>query len=293
MCCTFEKSEMSNTRIYAGEAQRQGKLVHVLAYQNTAISRGANAMVLPFPTEVAMGRENVIDTTRFKNFLEDIGEASRHITKSAGRRGMTLGAASFDADGLRAEVFDSGSYTIVLATNVWQIPEALSRVPAEKRPNVSSDFLIGYNDLYEGQPIAVCCWDGSIEAEPMMWWYEPSNPNALFIPTMDAHDGMAPRLGVKVDTDHLISVGSTSGNLGNTVRYRDASKMTAEAKELLPLQVHGKKLYDRLPNGDCFVATSTLHSTREQLFSGGAPAVELVRLAKAQKVYSTVMNGWT
>jgi hypothetical protein len=294
MCCTFTASEMSNTRIYVGEAQRQGKLVHVLAYQNTAISKGPNAMVLPFPTETKLGQENVIDTTNFKNFLEDIGEASRHITKGfSGRRGMTLGAAAMDADGLRAEVFDSGSYTIVLATNVWQIPEALSRVPAEKRPNVSSDFLIGYNDLYEGQPIAVCCWDGSIEAEPMMWWYEPSNPNALFIPTMDAHDGKAPKLGVRVDTDHLISVGSTSGSRGDTVRYRDAKKIPDAVKELLPLQVHGKKLQDRVPNGDCFVSTSTLHTTREQLFSGGAPAVELVRLAKAQKVFSTVMNGWS
>lgn len=292
MCCTFEKSEMSNTRIYVGEAQRQGKLVHVLAYQNTAISKGPNAMVLPFPTEVKMGQENVIDTTKFKNFLEDIGEASRAIMKSAGSRGMTLGAASFDADGLRAEVFDSGSYTVVLATNVWQIPEALSRVPAERRPSVSSDFLIGYNELYDGQPIAVCCWDGSIEAEPMLWWYEPSNSNALFIPTMDAHDGKAPKLGVKVDTDHLISVGSTNGNIGDKVRYRDASKIPAEVKELLPLLVHGKKVYDRQPNGDSFVSVSTLHSTREQMFSGGAPAVELVRYAKAQKLSSTVMNGW-
>src|SRR5512143_1353139 len=109
MCCTFEKSEMSNTRIYAGEAQRQGKLVHVLAYQNTAISRGANAMVLPFPTEVAMGRENVIDTTKFNNLLEEMGECIYYISMSAGRRGISLSAASFDADGLRAEVFDSGS----------------------------------------------------------------------------------------------------------------------------------------------------------------------------------------
>lgn len=292
MCCTFEKSEMSNTRIYVGEAQRQGKLVHVLAYQNSAISSGPNAMVLPFPTEVKMCQENVIDTTKFKNFLEDIGEASRHITKSAGSRGMTLGAVSFNTDGLRAEVFDSGSYTVVLATNVWQIPEALSRVPAERRPSVSSDFLIGYNELYDGQPIAVCCWDGSIEAEPMLWWYEPTNSNALFIPTMDAHDGKAPKLGVKVDTDHLISVGSTNGNIGDKVRYRDANKIPSDVKELLPLLVHGKKVHDRQPNGDSFVSVNTLHSTREQMFSGGAPAVELVRYANAQKLSSTVMNGW-
>jgi len=287
MCCTFTESKMSNTRIYVGEAQRQGKLVHVLAYQNTAISNRPNAMVLPFPAAAKMGQENVIDTRKFKNFLEEIGEATRMRAKSFGRRGMTLGAASFDSDSL-AEVFDSGSYTIVLATNVWQIPEALSRVAAEKRPNVTSDFLIGYNELYPEQPIAVCCWNGAIEAEPLMWWYEPRDTKSLFVPTMDAHSGKAPKVGEKVDTDHIISVGSTTGNMGSKVTYSQARSMPAEVKELLPTNVHGKRLPDRLENGDCLIKTAALHSTREQLFSGGAPAVEITR-----GKFTTVMNGWS
>lgn len=293
MCCTFTASEMSDTRIYVGQAKRQGKLVHVLAYQNAAVTRGPNAMVLPFPTETAMGPDNVVDTRQFKNFLKDIGEASRHITKGmrGDRRSMTLGAAAM-SDSL-AEVFDVGSYTVILADNVFQIPEALSRVSAEKRPSVSTDFLIGYGELYRDQPIAVCCWNGSIEAEPLMWWYEPTDSDRLFIPTMDAHDGKAPKVGARVYTDHLISVGSTEGNMGNKVHYSQAAKIPSSVKELLPLQVHGKKLEQSLPNGDCFVKVSTLHSTREQLFSGGAPAVELIRTASDKQVFSTVMNGWT
>jgi hypothetical protein len=291
MCCTFTASEMSDTRIYVGEAKRQGKLVHVLAYQNAAITHGPNAMVLPFPTETKMGAENVVDTRQFKNFLKDIGEASRHITKGFGtRRGMTLGAAAM-SDSL-AEVFDVGSYTVILADNVFQIPEALSRVSAEKRPSVSTDFLIGYGELYPEQPIAVCCWNGSIEAEPLMWWYEPINDKQLFIPTMDAHDGDAPKVGARVYTDHLISVGSTEGNMGNKVHYSQARNMTDEVKELLPLWVHGKKLEQSLPNGDCFVKTNTLHTTQKQLWDG-APAVELIRTASNKQVFTTVMNGWT
>jgi hypothetical protein len=288
MCCTFTESKMSNTRIYVGEAQRQGKLVHVLAYQNTAISNRPNAMVLPFPTNgTRMGQENVIDTRKFKNFLQDISNASKHITKSFDRRSMRLGSRGDDSDSL-AEVFDSGSYTIVLATNVWQIPEALSRVPAEKRPNVTSDFLIGYNELYPEQPIAVCCWNGAIEAEPLMWWYEPGNKERFFIPTMDAHSGKAPKVGEKVDTDHIISVGSTTGNVGSTVTYSQARSIPADVKDLLPLSVHGKRLPGRLENGDCLVKTAALHSTREQMFSGGAPAVEITR-----GNFTTVMNGWS
>ncbi len=287
MCCTFTESKMSNTRIYVGQAERQSKLVHVLAYQNTAISNRPNAMVLPFPTSTKMGQENVIDTRKFKDFLKDISNASKSVMKGGARRSMMLGSRGDDHDDL-AEVFDSGSYTIVLATNVWQIPEALSRVATEKRPNVTSDFLIGYNDLYPEQPIAVCCWNGAIEAEPLMWWYEPRDSKTLFIPTMDAHSGKAPKVGERVDTDHIISVGSTTGNMGNSVKYSQSSSIPKEVKELLPLNVHGKRLPGRLENGDCLVKTATLHSTREQLFSGGAPAVELTRGS-----FSTVMNGWS
>lgn len=293
MCCTFTASEMSNTRIYVGEAERKGKLVHVLAYQNNATAKGPNAMVLPFPTIDEMGPDNVIDTRKFKGFLKDISESTRYVTKGGGtRRSMMLGSRGFDSDSL-AEVFDVGSYTVILADNVFQIPEALSRVATDKRPRVSSDFLIGYNELYKDQPIAVCCWNGSIEAEPLMWWYEPSNPEELFIPTMDAHDGGAPRVGSPVQYDHLISVGSTTGNSGTRVRYSDAQSIPSEVKELLPLHVHGGRMPEAAPNGDCLVKTSLLHSTREQLFRGGSEPVAMVHTAAFRgKQITTALNGW-
>ena len=292
MCCTFTASEMSDTRIYVGEAQRKGKLVHVLAYQNTAAAKGPNAMVLPFPTHSEMGPDNVIDTRKFKGFLKQICDATRYVTKGARRGSMMLGSRGFDSDSL-AEVFDVGSYTVILADNVFQIPEALSRVAADKRPRVSSDFLIGYNELYKDQPIAVCCWNGSIEAEPLMWWYEPSDPDHLFIPTMDAHDGGAPRVGTPVQYDHLISVGSTTGNSGNRVVYSDARDIPKDVQELLPLHVHGGRMPETAPNGDCLVKTSLLHSTRESLFRGGSEPVTMVHTAAFRgKQIATALSGW-
>src|SRR5574338_43200 len=274
MCCTFEVSKMSNTKLYAGQAEKNGKTVHVLAYQNEATSSGPNAMVIPFPTSVKMTQDNIIDTSEFKNFLTDITNASKTVTKGARfSRGLDDDSLSFSAN--FAEVFDVGSYTVILADNVNQIPEALGRVPKAKRPNVSSDFLIGYGELYPDQPIAVCCWDGAIEAEPLLWWYEPTDTTQLFIPTMDAHDGRAPKVGQKVDTDHTISVGAVGPVFGNKVRY--SQKIPTEVADLLPTHVHGHRLPDYLENNDCFVKTSTLHQDAKESYLHGALAVEIKR----------------
>lgn len=283
MCCTFTPSKMANTKIYVGEAEKAGKTVHVLAYQNNAETDGPNAMVIPFPTDAAMTQDNVIDTSKFKHFLENITNASKMVTKgfSRGSRGMDSDMLSFGAN--LAEVFDVGSYTVVLASHVNQIPEALGRVPKNKRPNVSTDFLIGYAELYPDQPIAVCCWDGNIEAEPLMWWYEPSDRTKLFIPTMDAHDGRAPKVGVKVDTDHIISVGAVGPTNGYKVKYKD--EIPAEVKDLLPTHVNGHRLPEYVVNDDCFVKTADLHDDGDKY---SQPAIRITRGS-----YTSVVNYWT
>lgn len=287
MCCSLSKSKMSDTRLYVGEAEKDGKKVHVLAYQNTALSSGPNAMVIPFPTTVAMNQDNVVDTSSFKKFLVDISNATKEVTKGFGRR---LKSKTLDfSDDLRAEVFDVGSYTVVLATNVSQIPEALERVVESKRPFISNEYLTEYGKLYPEQPIAVCCWNGQVEAEPLLWWYEPKTPEQLFIPTLDAHDGKAPRLDVNVDTDHVISVGSTSSPHGNRVHY--SGTITDNVKNLLPLFVHGTRLPRRLRNGDCFVKTASLHPTKESYLTKGS-GVEIERGFNKEISYSTIMNGW-
>lgn len=276
MCCSVQESEMSDTQIYVGQAEKDGKTIHVLAYQNSAVTNKPNAMVIPFPTSVKMGQENVINTTAFKGFLKNISDASKIVYRSADKGFSTL---NYSADSL-AEVFDVGSYTVILAENVFQIPEALTRVDEKKRPSVTSDFLIGFGKLYPDQPIAVCCWDGSIESEPLLWWYEPTDTKTLFIPTMDAHNGKAPVVGTSVYVDHIISVGAVGPTKANKVYYEN--NIPEEAKTLLPTHVHGLKMSGRYYNNDSFVKTADLHSDEKLSYS---PI--LTRDASIE-----VMNGW-
>ena len=179
MCCTIgagAKAELTDTRLYVGEATMEGKYVHVLAYQNNAKTNGPNAMILPFPTSVPMGPSNTVKTSGMKEFLNDIAEATKIPTK--GMRSMSFAAVAAGMSDSLAQVFDVSSYTVVLADKVTQVPEALKRVDERRRPEVTTQFLLHYGRLYPNQPVALCCWDGMIsDVEPLLWWYEPKNPD--------------------------------------------------------------------------------------------------------------------
>lgn len=270
MCCSVDVSVMSNTLIYVGEGQRDGKLVHVVAYQNKAenMSSKPNAMVLPFPTSVPMNEQNVIDTSKFKSFLTDIAEATKRRRRSAylGSKGAV--AAGSDDDAL---VFDVGSYTVVLAESVGKIGKALERVPENRRPTISNQFLLGYYKLYPNQPIAVCCWDGSIEAEPLLWWYEPKDTKNFFVPTMDSHDGGAPDINALVYRDHIISTGSTVNDNKDADEVYYTDKLPDNVADLLPQRVFGGKIKRTMTNGDMFIKTGQL-PTGNVLVSRGISA---------------------
>jgi hypothetical protein len=159
MCITLREAELSNTKLYAGEARRGDTYVHVIAYQNKATTKGPNAMILPLPAAVMPGPENVVDTPGFKRFLDDIHRATEILDSRA--MGPTW-------ESPQAQVFDVGSYTVVLAASPRAVPEALARVPANKRPAVNALVLGAFEKLYPGWPLAVCCWDGSVETEPLL-----------------------------------------------------------------------------------------------------------------------------
>lgn len=293
MCMTTAPARLSSTLIYSGEGTREGKSVHVLAYQNTARneSPGANAMVIPFPTKEAMTETNIIDTRSFKGFLKDITNASKWRSRMLGgdSRSLTKGGIAFNA----AKVFDVGSYTVVLAENAGQIPEALQRVPEHKRPQISGKFLTGFSQLYKDQPIAVCCFDGTIEAEPLLWWYSPKDSNSFFIPTMDAHDGDAPKLTAAVQTDHIISVGSSLNHrVGHTHPVLYKTPIPNEVRSLLPEYVYGTKLGSTYKNGDMFVDANAL-SAGSKSYKDAPKAVRGVSFAEASITGSTFeMVGW-
>lgn len=235
---------LSNTRIYAGEAKRGGKYVHVIAYQNNATTDGPNAMILPIPAAVLPTAENVIDTRGFATFLTDIHEATRLRSRHEDR--------SVEAGAL---VFDVGSYTVVLAERAGDIAEAISSVPEDRRPAVNPSVLRAFDELYPGWPLAVCCWDGTITPEPLLLWYEPKTPGWLFAPALDAHDGEPPDPDAQVVVDHHVAFGSTLDPFGVDVHY--AAPIPETARELLPSRVCGTGLTRTMPNGDFWRSTKT------------------------------------
>lgn len=288
MCCTIGQVEakLTATKLYAGEAIYNDKYVHVLAYQNNAESdwRTPNAMIIPFPTSKPMGQDNILDTSRYSGFLDDISEATAIRSRGFSRRdedSFMLGAMAAGV----AEVFDVGVYTVILATHVAQVPEALTRVSEDKRPAITTQFLLHYGRLYPKQPVALCCWTGRVEASPLLWWYEPTNPDTLFIPTMDAHDGGPPNLEAMVETDHVISVGSKLFPTGSKVYYNHDYESLANASALLPTKVHGTRPEYRVKNGDTFVDVNALRvQQRDVLMKRGANQNSIHTLDK--------MNGW-
>lgn len=242
MCMTFGSARLARTKLYAGEARLGGKYVHVIAYQNQATTAGPNAMILPIPAAAPLTEENVIDTRAFSGFLDDIHRANHFPSSSSPHASRSMSSMP------SVRVFAVGSYTVVLAARPDAIASALARVPEQRRPEVNPAMVQAFDELYRGWPLAVCCWNGKIHAEPLLWWYEPKMPGWLFAPALDAHDGGPPDLRAEVAVDHHIAFGSTLDPFGNEIRYE--APIPGRARDLLPTHVLGARLTGTMPNGD-------------------------------------------
>ncbi len=253
MCCTLEPSHVSKTILSCIETRHpdHGRVIHVAGYQNKASSDqpGPNAMLLPFPSRVLMGPENVLDTRLAKSILKDYAEAIQPRRRGLMRGGPRLKSLSYDDD---VQVFESGSYHIVLARNAAAIPAALNFVRWDKRPRVKQDIFDRYAEFYPAASwqLALCCWNGSVDAEPMMWHYEPNDLETLFFPALDAHDGRPPVLSSTVGVDHTLVVGSTLRELdyANSVEFTD--NLPSNLKPFVAKAVIGEQYDKRLQNGD-------------------------------------------
>lgn len=248
MCCTLQPAKLSKTIVYAGHAIKDERRVAVLAYQNRAHSLGANAMVLPIPTDGELGPQNIIDTRVGGHFLEHMDEMARQRMRS-----LSMKSAS-PMIGSSFQVFDSGSYTVIIAPKPSMIPLALMAVPTNKRPIISDEFLYGYSEIYPNCPIAVCCWEGQLKSEPLLWWYEPRDER-LFLPTMDAHDGRAPQRG-NVSVDHTLLWDNPAGEF--RIEFDGNRSVPSQIQELMPKRVSVLRPNGQLPNGDCWVENGTL-----------------------------------
>jgi hypothetical protein len=248
MCVSLAPATFSSTRLYAGEVSINGRTLHTLGYQNTvqdsqrvvtpaspapdawakafgdrALPEATgNAMFLPFPAVPGtMNHLSVVDTSTCPNFLKDMEEQTRPRSRGVMKGGDAL---DFSVGMAKAIVFDHDIYTVVLANDPRAIPEALSRVPVDKRPAINKEIFDAYAQWYKQWTFALCCFNNKnkAEAKPLLWAYQPMFADYLFLPALDAHDGKAPNLKAKVDVDHAMFVGSYHNlNRGTTIRFTD------------------------------------------------------------------------
>lgn len=233
-CCSLAPASFRETKGLAAEVLKDGHIVHLLGYQNSVVngemripqlipvsglrkadgsfkpyvnavtksrkavtppSSSGNAMILPIPAMTgSMSEKNIIDTSSCPNFLDDLDRVvvpplppnypiSRSHSYSPAAKPVPV-------------IFDHDIYTIVLSQDTEQIPKVLQHVKPERRPNLNPDIFTAYKKWYPGWTFALCCFSNKEEAKakPMLWWYIPRNPDKLFFPALDAHNGAPPEV---------------------------------------------------------------------------------------------------
>jgi len=173
------------TIVYAGDAVHPAtrRRVHVLGFQTRVINdfHRANAIVLPVPSVGPVGAGNVVDVPA--TALEDMAARLRLMDPLRG----------FDRPETR--VSPPGQFALVF-TRPDGIVRAISSLPPPLQPPVDRRLFSDLAQRYPGAQLALCCWTGTLHAAPLVLWYEPLEPKALFLP-------------VPVDGGHTVIVGSS------------------------------------------------------------------------------------
>lgn len=278
-CVSLGPAHFSDTRGLAAEVQVEGKVYHLLGYQNAARNllplrknqASGNALFLPIPAKPkSMGPKNLLDTSTASHCLEDMEYAM--VRRDGPQASGTPAAAASPM----VQVFDHDIYTIVLAESATAIPQALAKVPAARRPQLNKAIFDAYQRWYPGWTFALCCFETrrQTEAKPMLWYYQPLNPHQLFFPALDAHDGKPPNLNALVDTDHSLMVSSFQMKGGKVVEYRDDG-MTAGLRQWLPAKVIGAEFHRKMINGDFVMDLNAVRQGQfepQRRLPPGAPA---------------------
>lgn len=266
MCVTTEPSSMSNTILYGAQVNLNGVLNHVLGYQNKAETNSPNAMLLPIPSAKPLGPKNVHDMTKCPALLDTYAAYLKPQTRALS---LTKGV---DFSNAPVQIFDSGSYTVVLATDPAKIVDALDSVPANKRPRPNKDIFDAYAGWYPGWHVALCCYADSIKAEPLVWSYEPLNPDVLFLPGLDAHDGKVPNLSDDIVRDHSVIYHIEGKNHSHTMIK---NQIPNSHSGIFKPEFSGWLLdrnRGRSRNGDFVINTNKKHPYIEFAMPPGAPA---------------------
>lgn len=265
-CCSLEPAHFTDTLGLAAEVTYNGKLVHVLAYQNNMQNLASrvdsgNAMFLPIPARAGtMTEKNLVDLPESaKLFLKEAEAALPDPPGGIQTRGSD---ALFVGDAEPAshfKVFDHGSYTVVLADSAAVIPNALEQVPKQKRPMLNPEIFSSYDRWYKGWTFALCCFNNKDlqSAEPLVWYYEPINEGELFFPALDAHDGRPPVLMSAVDVNHTLFFGTDK--VEKEPRYPIQLSRSVNGLPL-PKVVIGQQFNMSMPQGDFVMTVSDVRN---------------------------------
>lgn len=221
MCVTIAPAEIGGTRAftYANFATEGRHNWHVTGYQNYAsnLHQGPNCMLLHFP-----GNElRLVDGPQHTQFMmEDITVHLPEIEPVMRWRSAGIEAHSKDA---RVEAY--GDYTVVIAEDAMHIFNVLSKVPADRRPNATPEFhamVAWYQAAFPGYSYVLACFNGNVKpVHPIVVEYVPHNDDVLFIPGVDGHDGLLPRLGEPMKRDFRVAFGHEARIQPFVVDYRD------------------------------------------------------------------------
>lgn len=235
MCMSSAPAKLTDTIVFAGKCPDGD---HLLGYQNTVESfskDSVNSMILPIPSAVKMSRLNMLDTSECPDMLKNIAE-QLFATLSFNSRGMMKG---FDSRSV--EIFKSGNYTVILAENGSDIPNALKQISENERPNIRQDLCDTLTKYYPGWWMACCIWSGNakIKNHPILWKYTPINKNYLFMPGLDSHDGGPPDVNKLIKRDHTFIVGREPEEYSSFNSI--LNKLPTHLKEVMPKNFFGKK----------------------------------------------------
>ena len=251
MCCSLARAHFSRTVLMLNTTRHPLRQtpIQVLAYQNISTNlseNSANAMLLHLPT-AELSRDNIVDTSRFPNFLDTMVKALLPPTRDLRMRSDGL----ISAQAKRVEIFDHDVYTVALSQDASAIPAALQEVREDRRPLLNQEIFDWYGQRFSGWSFALCCFNNrdARKANPLLWWYEPLAKDRLMLPGLDAHTGEVPDLKKMVRVDHWVIGGLPSSHPeGKSVHL--GTIPDAFTRSLLPETIWGEHEGGLRRNGD-------------------------------------------
>lgn len=196
MCITVNTAKLSKTKIISIPVGNQN---HFIAYSNNVknLSGEPNAMILPIPGKTK--KEWFYNTSDYKDFMDEIISKSDLKEDYYGIRSRGVLSKSKSL-----EFFELGNYKVVLAENFKKLIAFINQLPEKNRPKIKKELSDFFQKEYASCSFVLCMFDSdkTIDAQPIAFEYTPNDFNVLFFPTMDSHDGGAPKKHDLVETDH-------------------------------------------------------------------------------------------